>query len=130
MTNDPDSPEDDINLAPGTQPYAMVEDKIPRRQKIVNGTKMIALNPLKGTFMLASVIGIGTLNDSSIYRVFFADNTTAVVPLEKIRSLEQPVFCGELLYFCFLVIDSSNLLRQQTIALILHADQNSTIQIQ
>lgn len=100
MTNDPIYPQKDVDLAPGGQPYPMVEDRVPKLREIVIGSRVVAMNSAKGIFMLASVKGLKA--NGPIFHVLFADNTTAAVSLQQLRTLEQPTFCGKLHIHLFL----------------------------
>lgn len=82
-----------LTLGPGTQHYAIVEDKIPNPHDIINGSKVIAMNSRKGVHMFATVTK-HIKKDIIVFRVLFADNTTAFVALEFLRTLEPPIFCA------------------------------------
>ena len=85
--------EEVLTLGPGTQHYAIVEDKTPTPHDVINGSKVIAMNFKKGVHMFA-IATKHIENDTTVFRVLFADNTTAFVALESLRTLDQPIFCG------------------------------------
>ncbi|XP_031574707.1 CUB and sushi domain-containing protein 3-like [Actinia tenebrosa] len=86
-----DEEEDILVLGKGTQHYAMVEDRIPSKSEIFNGTRVLAVNSQDRKFMLGTV----RMNSGSLYGVQFdGRNDHQEVPLDNIRTLEPPRFCS------------------------------------